>query len=41
MSLKEEIFDIIREQDSLKLRYLETEKLKQQKLKELEKEEKK
>ena len=41
MSLKEEIFDIIVEQDRLKLRYLETEKLKQQKLKELEKEEKK
>ena len=35
--LKIEIFDIIREQDLLKLRFAALEKLKQEKLKELEK----
>lgn len=34
--LKAEIFDILREQDLLKLRYAELEKVKQAKLKELE-----
>lgn len=36
MSLKEELFDLIKEQDVLKLRYVELEKIKQAKLKELE-----
>ena len=36
MSLKEEIFDIIHEQDLLRVRYVELEKIKQEKLKELE-----
>ena len=39
-SLKEEVFDLIREQDILKLRYAELEKTKQEKLKLLEAEEK-
>ncbi len=37
MSLKEEIFDIIREQDILRLKYSELEKTKQIKLQELKK----
>jgi len=41
MSLKEEIFDIIRRQDLIKLEYAELEKMKQVKLKELTEEEKK
>ena len=41
MSLKEEIFDIIRDQDLLKLKYAELEKIKQEKLKELAIEEQK
>ena len=36
--LKAEIFDIIYEQDILKIRYSELEKIKQAKIKELEKE---
>lgn len=40
MSLKEEIFDLIREQDLLRLKYAEVEKTKQAKLKELAVEEK-
>jgi len=40
MSLKEEIFDLIREQDVLRLRYAELEKVKQDKLKALSLEEK-
>ncbi len=38
--LKAELFDIIHEQDLLRLRYVELEKLKQAKLKELESKEK-
>ena len=40
-SLKEEVFDLIREQDILKLKYAELEKIKQAKLNELVEEEKK
>jgi len=40
MSLKEEVFDLIREQDILKLKYAELEKTKQAKLNELVEEEK-
>jgi len=36
--LKAEIFDIIHEQELMRLRYAELEKMKQSKLKELEKE---
>lgn len=38
--LKSEIFDLIRGQDALRLRYAEIEKIKQEKLKELEVKEK-
>jgi hypothetical protein len=41
MSLKEEVFDIIREQDLLKLKYAELEKIKIEKLRLLAEEEKK
>jgi len=40
MSLKEEIFDLIFEQDLLKVRYAEIEKRKQEKLKALAEENK-
>jgi hypothetical protein len=41
MSLKEEIFDLIVQQDLLKVKYAEIEKVKQEKLKALAAEEKK
>lgn len=36
VSIKSQIFDIIHEQDLLRVRYIELEKVKQEKLKELE-----
>lgn len=39
-SLKSEIFDLIKQQDILRLRYRQVEEAKQKKLQELEKEEK-